>query len=75
MKAVTNTFLALTVAFIYEHLSKDGMLVIKGLGTFYKIPARKGKVYNGFTGEKVNTRYEYRIKFVPNETFKNIICK
>jgi nucleoid DNA-binding protein len=70
-----SSFLALTVSKIYETLLKNGKITIVGLGTFYRLPARKGKVYNGFIKEWVDPTYKWRIKFIPNNTFKDIICK
>lgn len=70
-----NRFIAKVVDQITRYLLKDNQITIRGLGTFYRLPGRQGKVNNGFTGEKQDPKYKWRIKFTPTRAFRDIICK
>jgi len=58
---------------IIHKLLTNKKATIFGLGTFYLLPRRKGKV-SGF-GEDKEIRYNNRIRFIPSINLKDKTCK
>lgn len=53
-----------------KDLAKDRKLVVRGFGTFFLLPRRKGKIY---CADK-KPKHKYRVKFVPSRALKKLIC-
>jgi hypothetical protein len=59
-----------------DKLKKDKKLVIRGHGTYWLLPRKKGEVTNTLpTTDKTEAVYPLRIKFVPSVILKNKVCK
>lgn len=40
---------------------------------YFKKPARKGEVHNGFKNEKTKPKYQWRVKVVAKPAFKKLL--
>ncbi len=56
-----------------EKLRAEKKLVIKGFGTFFLLPRRKGETY-GFS-KGLPAKYIHRVRFMVSDVLKRNICK
>ena len=56
-----------------ERLKEEKKLVIRGFGTFFLKPSRKGQINGMGKGHTYN--YKYSVSFTPSRVLKNKICK
>jgi nucleoid DNA-binding protein len=58
---------------IRDKLEKDNKCTVVGLGTFYRLERRKGKVFG--LGEGKKQKFSKRIKFKASLGIKKDLCK
>lgn len=72
-KKFTDSFLRELVVVIQEYLEKDGMVKVKGLGTFKLLWIEARKSINVATKETIILPAHYKLSFTPEENVKQEI--
>ena len=69
-KRFTDSFLRELVVVIQEYLEKDGVVKVKGLGTFKLLWIEARKSVNVATKETIILPAHYKLSFSPEESIK-----
>lgn len=69
-KKFTDSFLRELVVVIQEYLEKDGVVKVKGLGTFKLLWIEARKSVNVATKESIILPAHYKLSFIPEESVK-----